>query len=97
MDWGAGYTGTALVVLGALLAFWKRKRKFERTNQFGVEQFPSYRRKLTATAMDRLVGFGSFGLLTAGILFLAFRYEDTWGWAVLLPVYLFGLFLLIGS
>jgi hypothetical protein len=62
-----------------------------------LEQFPSYRRKLGATVLDRLVGFGSLGLLTVGILFLAFRFQDSWGWAVLLPVYLLGLFLLIGS
>ena len=79
MDWGAGYIGTVLVIGGALLALWKRKRRFDRTNPFGVEQFPSYRRKLGATFLDRIVGFGSLGLLTVGILFLAFRFQDSWG------------------
>ena len=97
MDWGAGYFGTVLVIVGGLLALLKRKRRFDRTNQFGVEQFPSYRRKLATTSMDRIIGFGSLGLLTAGVLLLALRFEDSWGWAVLLPVYLFGLYLLIGS
>jgi hypothetical protein len=96
MNWGAEYIGTLLLVFAALLTYWKRKRKFDRINEYGVERFPSYGRKLQARLAEGVLGFGSLVLLTAGVLILAFRFEDSWGWVVLLPIYLLGLFALIG-
>ncbi len=45
MDWGAEYVGVFLLAVGGLLAYWKRKRKFDRTDQCGIERFPSYGKK----------------------------------------------------
>ena len=96
MDWGAEYVGMFLLAVAALLAYWKRKRKFDRTNQYGIEQFPSYGRKVRARTTEGVLGFGSLVLLTAGILILGFRFEDSWGWVVTVPLYLLALYALIG-
>lgn len=98
MEWGAEYVGSILLVVGALLALWKRKRKFDRTNSFGVEQFSDFWGKLGTRMKDAILGFAALLLLSAGVLILAFRFQDSWGWIVLLPVYVFMLFImLIGS
>lgn len=86
MDWGAEYIGTILLVAGALLALWRRKRQFDRTNQFGVEQFSSFWDKLRSKMKDGLIGGTSWVFLAGGLLILAFRYQDSWGWVILLPV-----------
>jgi hypothetical protein len=96
MDWGAEYVGIVLLAVAGLLAYWKQKRKFDRTNQYGVEQFPSYGRKVRARTMEGLLAFGSLALLTTGVLILGFRFEDSWGWVVTVPVYLVALYALIG-
>ena len=83
-------------MLGAFLAVRERKRRFDRTNEFGVERFSSYWGKLRARAVDGAVGFAGIILLSAGTLTLALEFESSWGWVVLLPVYAFLLFILIG-
>ena len=97
MEWGAEYIGAILVAIGALLTLWRRKRKFDRTNPYGIEQFSDFWGKLGARTKDWLLRLGSIVLLSAGVLMLAFRYEDSWGWVVLLPVYAFMLFMVIGT
>jgi len=98
MDWGAEYVGTILLVMGGLLALWRRKRIFDRTNRYGVERFSSFWGKLANRMKDGLLGGGSLLLFSAGLLILAFRYHDSWGWVVLLPVCAFLLFLMfLGS
>ena len=86
--------GVILLGLGAWLAYWKRKRAFNRTNEYGVERYPSYWRKLASRSKDTLIGASAFVLLSAGVLLIAFQYQDTWGGIILLPVYLFMLYLL---
>ena len=88
--------GVILLGLGAWLTYWKRKRAFNRTNEFGVERYPSYWRKLVSRSKDTLIGTSAFVLLSAGAFLVAFHYQDTWGAFVLLPVYLYLLFLLLG-
>ena len=97
MAWGAEYAGILLLALGAALTLARRKRRFDRTNQFGVEQFSSYWVKLGVNIKDGALRYISLILLTAGIVILGFRFEDSWGWIVTLPVYAFMLFLLFGS
>lgn len=91
------FTGTILVVVGGVLGIWRRKRKFDRLNAFGVEQFSSYWGKLGSRTKDGLLGFGSLLLFSAGLLILASHYVDSWGWAVLLPVYLLILYMMLGT
>lgn len=95
MEWGAEYVGTVLLVVGWLLALWRKKRIFDRTNEFGIERFPSFWGKLGIKAKDGLLGSASIVFLSSGALILAFRYFDSWGWVVLLPVLAFLLFIVL--
>ena len=96
MGWGAEYIGALLLALGLALTLAKRKRRFDRTNPFGVEQFPSYWGKLSDNIKDGLLRYLALIFLFAGLVILGFRFEDSWGWIVTLPAYLFMLFLLFG-
>ena len=97
MEFGIGYLGLFLLALGATSALWRKKRIFDRTNLCGIQRFPSYWAKIGIKAKDGILGFASFVFLTAGILILANRYEDSWGWIILMPLYLYMLFIVIGS
>lgn len=97
MNWGADLMGVVLVAIGAGLGLKRRKRKFDRTNEFGVERFRSYGGKLRSRFKDGFLGFTSIFVLAAGILILAFEHQDSWGWIVLLPVCVFMLFALLGA
>lgn len=89
--------GTVLFLIGGFLYFWQKKWVFDRADQYGVEQFSSFWGKLVAKAKDKLISGIAITLLFGGLLALAFAYEATWGWIVLLPVYLFMLFLVVGA
>lgn len=91
------YIAVLFLVAGFALMLAHRKRRFDRTNQFGVEQFPDYGAKLRGRAKDGTLRVLSIVMLTAGMLMLGFRYEDSWGWVITLPVYLFALFILLGT
>ena len=97
MNWGVDLMGVALVAIGAALGLKKRKRKFDRTNEFGVERFRSYGGKLRSRFKDGFLGFASISLFAAGVLLLAFEHQDSWGWIVVLPVCVFMLFALLGT
>ena len=79
MEWGTEFIGAVLLVIGAVLGLMRRKRKFDRTNEFGVERFESYGRKLRARFKDGRLVLSSIALLACGVLILAFRYQDSWG------------------
>lgn len=97
MGWGGEYIGALLLALGAALTLASGKRRFDRTNQFGVEKFQSYWDKLGTNIKDGLLRYLSLFLLSAGFVILGFRFEDSWGWIVTLPIYAFMIFLLFGS
>lgn len=87
--------GSVSLVAGVAFFLWLRKRKFDRMNAAGIQQYSSFGRKLVATAMDYVLAMLSIGFLLVGVLGLAVQFQDTWGWVVLLPVYLAGLFVLL--
>jgi hypothetical protein len=87
--------GILSLVIGACLGVWKKKRKFDRTNKSGVEQFPSFSGKASARLLDGILFLSSAALLFAGLLMISLRYEDTFGWLVLIPVYALALFVVI--
>ncbi len=89
--------GAVLFLIGGFLYLWQKKRVFDRTNQFGVEQFSGFWGKLVAKAKDNLIFGIAITLLIGGLLIVASAYEATWGWIVLLPVYLFMLFMVVGT
>lgn len=71
-------------VLGILLVFWAKKRRFDRTTIYGTEQFKSYKHKAGARLMDALLwGLGIGGLASATLLIFK-TYAPGWGFLLLL-------------
>ncbi len=89
--------GAVIFLIGGFLYLWQKKRVFDQTIQFEVEQFSGFWSKLLAKSQDKLIFGIALTLLFGGLLTLASAYEATWGWMVLLPVYLFMLFLVVGT
>ncbi|WP_341676796.1 hypothetical protein [Niveibacterium sp. SC-1] len=87
--------GIILLAVGACLTYWKRRRVFDRTNEYGTERFPSYWRKLLSRSKDTLIAASAFVSLSAGVLAIALQYQDGWGGVILLPVYLYMLYLVL--
>jgi glycerol uptake facilitator-like aquaporin len=85
------YAGTFLLAMGALLTYWKYKRAFDRTNEYGVERFSSYGHKLLSWGKDFVIDTLGTLLLSAGLLLVAFHYQDSWG-AIVIVAFLIYLF-----
>ena len=93
------YDLIGLLLLGAafVLALIAKRRRFDRTNAFGIERFPSFGAKLRGQSGDYPLKGGAIGSLAVGALLLSSNHIDTWGWIVMAPVCLFLLYLLIGT
>ena len=71
-------------LVGLVLIYWAKKRRFERTTIYGTEHFPSYRHKASAKLMDALLwGLGLSGLVSATLL-IFMEYAPVWGFMMLL-------------
>jgi hypothetical protein len=76
------------IIVGILSLLKYLSRKFNRTNAFGVEEFTSYSGKLMSKTKDFfLVGVAIFFTIS-GVMMLAFHYQDSWGWIVIIPAML---------
>jgi len=64
--------GIVLTVIGLFMSFWKLKRKFDRTNASGVEQFPSFAQKMVATTFDGILYRVGLASLFVGLFILGF-------------------------
>lgn len=91
------YLGVLLVAISIVLLLWRRKRIFDLTNRFGVEEFPTFWAKLASRIKDQTIKALALISLTIGIMILAFQFEDSWGWLITIPVYLVLLFSVLGS
>jgi len=72
METDLSLLGSILTATGIGLGLWKGKRKFNRTNANGVEQFRSFTGKLVATTFDDLLHWAALALLFVGLFILAF-------------------------
>lgn len=97
MDWTADLIGLLFLLAGGVLGIKARKRKFDRTNPYGVERFASYMTKVASKTKDHVLNGGAIMFLGSGTLLLSYNHMATWGWIVWLPIGLFMLFVLIGS
>lgn len=97
MDWTADLIGLLSLLAGGVLGIKARKRKFDRTNSYGVERFPSYMTKVASKTKDHILNGGAMMLLGSSTLLLSFNHMATWGWIIWLPIGLFMLFVLIGT
>ena len=64
--------GIVLTIIGLFLMFWKLRRIFNRTNSFGVEQFPSFGRKMVGTTFDGILNWVGLAALGVGLFIIAF-------------------------
>ncbi len=88
--------GVVATLLGIVLFLWRNKRRFDRTNSAGIEQFSSYGGKIATRFWDSILWVSAFISLTVGVLVLAIEHESTWGWIVLLPCYVGMVWMLVG-
>jgi hypothetical protein len=88
------YLGIALVAFGVVLGYKYRRRRFDRTNEFGIERFSSYWEKLVARAKDGTIWISSVILTISGVLLLASQYQDSWGAFVIFPFILLAVVLI---
>ncbi len=73
----------ALLLLGALLLLWRKKRKFERLNEHGIEVYSSFSKKLTGDGLDSLLlALGSASLAGGALLFIFFD-QSIFSWLAL--------------
>lgn len=63
--------GVVLILLGLLLRYYIGRRRFNRRNAAGLQQFRSYREALWISAWERLSMIVANLLITAGMLMLA--------------------------
>lgn len=71
-------------VLGLVLVYWVKKRRFDRTTIYGTEQFQSYTHKAGAKLVDALLwGLGLGGLVSAALLTFM-EHAPIWGFLMLL-------------
>ena len=88
------YLGIGCVVFGVVLGYKYLRRRFDRTNEFGIERFPSYWKKLTARTKDGALWISSVFLTISGLLMLASQYQDSWGAFVIFPFILLAIILI---
>ena len=86
-----------LVALGLWLAYRQKSREHRRLNQLGVEVFDSFGAKVRTKTLGAASWLAVTVLVTTGVVILAVQYESTWGWLVLLPLYAWLLFLMLGT
>ena len=59
-----------LTVIGIVFFAWKSKRRFDRMNQLGIEQYANYSQKIGAKILDGILySVGFVFLVTAAIAF----------------------------
>ena len=72
METDLSLLGFILTATGIGLGLWKGKRKFNRTNENGVEQFQSFTGNVVATTFDNFLHWAAIALLFVGLFILAF-------------------------
>ena len=71
--------GGIAIAIGVLLYFFRNKRKFDRTNTAGIEQFKSYSGKLSARIGDIAILFAAMFSALVGTALIVHSHQDTWG------------------
>lgn len=70
-------------LFGVACLLWKNKRKFDRKNASGIEQFPKFRKKVGAQLFDILLWAAGIGCLLGSALVWVITYAEAWGWVAL--------------
>ena len=79
------------------MAYRQKSRGHCRLNPLGVEAFPTYGAKRRAKNAGAVRWLVLAVQMTTGVVLLAVEYESTWGWVVVLPLYAWFLFMMLGT
>ena len=60
----------ASMFCGAWLLYWRKKRKFDRRNEHGIESFGSYQEKIKADTFDTLLLWAGYASFISGVFML---------------------------
>ena len=97
MDLTSDIAGLLLLAAGAWFGILVKRRRFKRTNEFGVERFPSFWAKLRQRSRYYILVGGCLLMVAVGVILLSSNHLEGGGWVVMLPVSLFMLYLLLGT
>ncbi|MBT2561333.1 molybdenum ABC transporter permease [Pedobacter sp. ISL-68] len=62
--------GTVILIIGLVLRYFMRRRRFNRNNAFGVQEFKSFEHKSVVQPLERLVRIIAAALILFGALLL---------------------------
>ena len=69
-----------LLITGVLLLLWRGKRRFDRSNSVGVDQFNSYTGKVAASLVDRIMLSSGWVMIVGGISIVVFYDNSPESW-----------------
>ena len=97
MDLTSDIAGMLLLVAGVWLGILAKQRRFNRTNEFGVERFPSFWTRVMQRSQDYSLVGGCLLAVASGVVLLSSNHFEGGGWVVMFPLSLFMLYLLLGT
>lgn len=71
------------ILIGQVLLFLVRKRQMDRSNEYGVEVFPSFTRKAGALTLDYILFISGHILVMTGLVTIAFASHEWYSWLAL--------------
>lgn len=78
------YLGIVIfMLLGAWLLYWRKKRKFNRLNEHGIEVFGSYSKKVKAETFDTLLFWVGCVSVTLSVLMIVATSDAEFVWLAL--------------
>ena len=73
------------LITGALFIYWHKKRKFDRSNALGIEQFGSFNQKIKTGLFDRVILFIGYACFLGAIGILLMQESDL-AWILILII-----------
>jgi hypothetical protein len=80
------FTEIICCLFGLALIYASKRRRFKRTNQYGIEQFSSYSSKIANRIFDQAIIAIGIALLAFGAISLTLEYADDWFWLSIILV-----------
>ena len=74
------------LIAGVWLFFKYSSRKYERTNDLGIERFSNYGEKIKSKLKDGWLILWAIFFIVFGLANLTLNHEQSWGWVVLIPI-----------
>jgi len=73
-----------LFVMGILLIYWSKKRRFDRRNALGIEQFGSLFEKIIGVLFDAILWWSGVTILFSGLFAIIVLDQTILSWVALL-------------